>query len=59
MKVKVKMARDKTAEFRRLQSKHSTSQCNGRRLTCCGRRRKHWIKISFQKLSFNPLVLTQ
>ena len=30
--------------FIRNKSKHSTSQCNG--LTCCGRRRKHWIETS-------------
>ena len=38
---------------------HSTSECNGRRLTGCGRRRKHWIEIHFSKLSFNPLLFTQ
>ena len=27
------------------QSKHSTSQWNGRRISCCGRRQKHRIKI--------------
>ena len=34
--------------FRRLQSKHSTSQCNVQRQPCCGRRRKHWtLKLQF------------
>ena len=46
-------------DFHLSQSKHSTSKFIGRRLTCCGRRRKHWIEIPFSKLSFNSLVFTQ
>ena len=36
------------------QSKHSTSQCNGWRLTCCGSHQKHRIEIPISKSIFNP-----
>ena len=42
--------------FYLLQSKHSTSQCNGQKLTCCGHRWRHMNKILTSKLIFNPLL---
>ena len=42
--------------FRQLQSKHSTSQCNVQRWTCCGLRRKHWIETPNFKIIFNPFT---
>ena len=43
--------------FRRLQSKHSTAQCNVQRRTCCRRRRKYWIETPTFMLIFSPFTL--
>ena len=40
-----------------VQSKYSTSQCHKRRITCCGRRRKHRVEITITKTIFNQPLL--
>ena len=43
--------------FRRLQSKHSSSQFIVQRRTCCRRRRKYWIETPTFMLIFSPFTL--
>ena len=57
--IKMNMTRLKiyiVCDFQLCQSKHWTSQCNGWRLTCCGRSRKHRIEIPISKSIFNLFV---